>query len=430
MLVSVDNHLLGHTRTNAARPSRPPPSHRRREHGPTTTMTRTIATILAVLAVTLVLALPSFASPPAANATAADDATNNWAVLVCTSRYWFNYRHVANTLSMYRTVKRLGIPDDQILLLLADDMACNPRNSRPASVINNAEDRLDLYGDTVEVDYRGYEVTVENFMRLLTDRMPEHTPRSKRLLTDEKSRILVFMTGHGGDEFLKFQDKEELGAQDLADAFAQMWEKRRYREVLFMVDTCQANTLYSRISAPNVVAVGSSAKDESSYSHHMDMNLGVSVIDRFTYANLEALESVHLASASASSPGGLNRTSSLADLFATYDPVKLASTPGVRSDLSKRPLESIPILDFFGASLTGAKVPRDEDRVVLEARLEVSPVPTVEKVARPTEEEVGESKAPRPVGPVKVGPASSWRAYLHAAALAGLVGIMSFVTLV
>ena len=30
---------------------------------------------------------------------------------VCASRYWFNYRHVANTLSIYRSVKRLGIPD-------------------------------------------------------------------------------------------------------------------------------------------------------------------------------------------------------------------------------------------------------------------------------------------------------------------------------
>lgn len=37
--------------------------------------------------------------------------TNNWAVLVCTSRFWFNYRHVANVLSIYRSVKRFGIPD-------------------------------------------------------------------------------------------------------------------------------------------------------------------------------------------------------------------------------------------------------------------------------------------------------------------------------
>lgn len=34
--------------------------------------------------------------------------TNNWAILVDTSRFWFNYRHVANALSIYRSVKRLG----------------------------------------------------------------------------------------------------------------------------------------------------------------------------------------------------------------------------------------------------------------------------------------------------------------------------------
>lgn len=31
--------------------------------------------------------------------------TNNWAVLVDTSRFWFNYRHVSNVLSIYRSVK-------------------------------------------------------------------------------------------------------------------------------------------------------------------------------------------------------------------------------------------------------------------------------------------------------------------------------------
>ncbi|KAK3015369.1 hypothetical protein RJ639_006805 [Escallonia herrerae] len=77
--------------------------------------------------------------------------TNNWAVLVCTSRFWFNYRHMANTLSLYRTVKRLGIPDERIILMLADDMACNSRNKYPAQVFNNENHKLNLYGDNVEV---------------------------------------------------------------------------------------------------------------------------------------------------------------------------------------------------------------------------------------------------------------------------------------
>jgi len=52
--------------------------------------------------------------------------------------------------------------------MLADDVACNARNAFPATVFNNAGKYLDLYGDNVEVDYRGYEVTVENFIRVLT----------------------------------------------------------------------------------------------------------------------------------------------------------------------------------------------------------------------------------------------------------------------
>lgn len=36
-------------------------------------------------------------------------------VLVCTSRFWFNYRHVSNVLALYRTVKRLGIPERSVV---------------------------------------------------------------------------------------------------------------------------------------------------------------------------------------------------------------------------------------------------------------------------------------------------------------------------
>ncbi|KAF3495769.1 hypothetical protein DY000_02058033, partial [Brassica cretica] len=95
----------------------------------------------------------------------------------------FNYRHMANTLSLYRTVKRLGIPDERFILMLADDMACNSRNQYPAQIFNNENHQINLYGDNVEVDYRGYEVTVENFLRVLTGRHESAFPRSKRLLS-------------------------------------------------------------------------------------------------------------------------------------------------------------------------------------------------------------------------------------------------------
>ena len=302
--------------------------------------------------------------------------TSNWAVLVSTSRFWFNYRHLANVLSFYRTVKRLGIPDNQIILMLPDDMACNPRNTFPGAVFNDKSRDLDLYDDKsalenlgmggIEVDYRGNEVTVENFIRLLTDRWPSSHPHSKRLMTNSQSNVLIYLTGHGGNEFLKFQDSEEISSYDIAHAFEQMYEKKRYHELLFMIDTCQANTMYEAFDTPGVLATGSSAKDQSSYSHHADQDVGVAVIDRWTYFYLEFLEA---------RINSTNSNATLGELFdyMTFD--RIHSEAGVRYDLlsgGEQRGRNMRVLDFFGNVQgveieTGLKAARNDWEKDLEA---------------------------------------------------------------
>lgn len=59
------------------------------------------------------------------------------------------------------------------------------------------------------------KVTVENFLRVLTGRHPPGTPLNRQLRPGPRSRVLVYMTGHGGDEFLKFHNHEEVGGEDL-----------------------------------------------------------------------------------------------------------------------------------------------------------------------------------------------------------------------
>lgn len=46
-------------------------------------------------------------------------------------------------------------------------------------------------------------------------------------LTYVLAQLLIFPSGHGGNGFLKFQDSEEITNVELADAFEQMWQKRR-----------------------------------------------------------------------------------------------------------------------------------------------------------------------------------------------------------
>lgn len=109
-----------------------------------------------------------------------------------------------------------------------------------------------------------------------------------------------------------------------------------------MIDTCQANTMYSKFYSPNIIATGSSEIDESSYSHHADNDIGVAVIDRYTYYNLDFLES-QVSEASSKK--------TLGDLFDSYDESKIHSRPGVRWDLfsgGERGGRERLVMDFFG----------------------------------------------------------------------------------
>ena len=109
-----------------------------------------------------------------------------------------------------------------------------------------------------------------------------------------------------------------------------------------MIDTCQANTLYKNFYSPNIIATGSSEIDESSYSHHADNDVGVAVIDRWTYYNLDFLETQVTAPTS---------KLTLGDLFDSYDESKIHSRPGVRWDLfdggEAKGRERL-VMDFFG----------------------------------------------------------------------------------
>lgn len=109
-----------------------------------------------------------------------------------------------------------------------------------------------------------------------------------------------------------------------------------------MIDTCQANTMYSKLYSPNIIATGSSELDQSSYSHHADNDVGVAVIDRYTYYNLEFLES---------EVRDLSSKKTVGDLFDSYTYEKIHSHAGVRYDLFPGGADvarSRLLTDFFG----------------------------------------------------------------------------------
>lgn len=132
-----------------------------------------------------------------------------------------------------------------------------------------------------------------------------------------------------------------------------------------MIDTCQANTMYSRLYSPNIIATGSSELDESSYSHHADNDVGVAVIDRYTYYNLEFLES---------QVRDMNSQKTVGELFDSYDFDKIHSNAGFRYDLfqgGSNVARSRLITDFFG-NIQKVEVDRAQDQALEEELISLS----------------------------------------------------------
>ena len=209
---------------------------------------------------------------------------DKWAVLVETSRYWHNYRHASNTLGLHRMLVKNGIPESNIILLLAHDYACDCRNAEPGTLYYAAVSRANLYGPPhLEVDYAGEAVTGELLLDLLTGQLSPYTPRRLRLATSPDSNLLIFLTGHSGVDFMKFQDFKELGADSLATALKHMHTSKGYRQLLWMADTCKAESLHQHFDMHDFLAISSSGREENSYGNGFDNNVGVINADQFSF---------------------------------------------------------------------------------------------------------------------------------------------------
>mmetsp|Transcript_29190 Transcript_29190/g.62871 ORF Transcript_29190/g.62871 Transcript_29190/m.62871 type:complete len:483 (+) Transcript_29190:56-1504(+) len=310
--------------------------------------------------------------------------TSNVAIIVSSSRYWFNYRHVTNALSIYHLLKRGGMTDDNIVLMLADDIPCNMRNPFRGKIFSRGITAGDLM-ENVEIDYAGTDVTVDAFLRVLLGR---HLPGEERKggrswpTLNENTNVLVYLTGHGGDNFFKFQDGEELMSNDVASAFSQMYELKRYNEILFISDTCQAFTMADEIGVPNVFSVGSSLKGQNSYASHSDTDVGQSVIDRYSKIIKDFVDdAVTLTSGSPSKNMMATNdmesfdeaTVAVMERFNLHDAlVRIPmnhgelgpnSKVGHADHLCSRRMNQVPLSDFFAASVVEREGQVDRRRV-------------------------------------------------------------------
>ena len=151
-------------------------------------------TILHVAVLVTCILLSLFPEHPQAQKIEQSNHTKNVAVILSSSTFYHNYRHTANALAIYKSLKNHGgFTDDNIILMLGDEVACNARNPFKESIFPTGINGINLYHD-VQVDYTGTDATVDNFFRVLLGRHHKNTPAYQRLHDiDENTNIFLYI---------------------------------------------------------------------------------------------------------------------------------------------------------------------------------------------------------------------------------------------
>lgn len=219
----------------------------------------------------------------------AREVKDHWALLVCSSTGWSNYRHTADVMDMYRMLRSMNYPADHIVVVAQRDLCTNANNLHPDSIFNwqgTATYVLNSGEDCI--DYQLSDLNgVQDVFRIL--RGDTDNGRLKKVLqTDEGSNVLVYWSGHGSKGYFCWGSESAskcLTTQTLQSFLTQYQAAGKYRKMLWITEPCYSSSVVKAVDAANVKHVlfmASANEKEESKSCNYDLALDTWMADLFS----------------------------------------------------------------------------------------------------------------------------------------------------
>ncbi|KAM4691022.1 legumain [Rhinophrynus dorsalis] len=199
-----------------------------------------------------------------------EDNGKHWVVLVAGSNGWYNYRHQADLCHSYQIVKRNGIPDEQIVVMMYDDIANNDENPTKGIIINRPNG-TDVYAG-VPKDYTGEDVTPQNFLAVLKgDAAAVKGKGSGKVIhSGPDDHVFVYFTDHGAPGLLAFPN-DDLHVKDLNETIQYMYDNKKYKKMVLYIEACESGSMMNHLpNNINVYATTAANPHESSYACYYD----------------------------------------------------------------------------------------------------------------------------------------------------------------
>ena len=223
-------------------------------------------------------------------------SAENWAVLVCGSKLYGNYRHHADVAHAYQILKKGGFLEDHIITLMYNDVPFDKYNPFKGQLFNRpGDDSPDVY-EGVVVDYEKEMVNPEILIKVLTG---DESAGGKVLKSTKDDNVFLFFSDHGSEDLLSLPGGY-LYSKDLLDAIQIMHERQMYKKFLLYIEACYSGSMFLNLPEDlNVVAVTAANAEESSWGWYcgeesivkgtyLDTCLG----DQFSISWMEHVDSI------------------------------------------------------------------------------------------------------------------------------------------
>lgn len=213
--------------------------------------------------------------------------TGHQALIVATSTGWSNYRHQADAIAMYQLLKEHGYTDDNIILILADDIATSSSNPEQG-VIRVKPGGENLYTD-IHIDYNLNDLTGDDFCNIISGNATPQTPTVFK--GDEGTNLFVFWSGHGTPGALCWNETIcGVTGEQLHTALTQLYDRNGYRKLAMFVETCFSGSVLEKCTGlPGMIFYTAANPDETSKADVFNSDLGIWMSNRFTSTLLENL---------------------------------------------------------------------------------------------------------------------------------------------
>ncbi|CAJ1386680.1 unnamed protein product [Effrenium voratum] len=177
---------------------------------------------------------------------------------------FYNYRHQADACHAYQIMLKSGVPAENIILMMQDDVAKSSENPFPGQLFNKpGDDSVDVYKGC-KVDYAGDIVTAELFMDVLTGKAQK--VKGKVLKSTEKDTVFVNFVDHGGPGIVAFPNGPVLHVKDLSETLESMRSQQMFGQMVFYMEACESGSMFPDLSSDSkILAVTASNGQESSW---------------------------------------------------------------------------------------------------------------------------------------------------------------------